>query len=108
MKRSLFVTLSVLIGVCFADVSLNKGVGAPSPPYAPSGTRPQGARLNPPSARYGAPVPQQRHASEIEVTKENVEFSQQVVEVSTDPPAPKNAYLPPPSPAGATKQALVC
>lgn len=93
MKCEFFV-FCVLIGLCFGDVSLNKGVGAPAP-YSPSGSGPAGARLNTPAAKYGPPAQQQRHASEIEVTQEEVEFAQQVVEVSTNPPEPKNAYLPP-------------
>lgn len=99
---------SVLVGLCFSDVSLNKGVNAP---YPASGSGPTGARLNTPAANYGPPpanqygappATQQRQASEIEVTPENVEFAQQVVEVQNRSPA--EGYLPP----AASRNTQVC
>lgn len=60
--------------------------------YAPSGWKPQGARLALPT-EYGPPgqVAQNQNL-EIEITKENIEFAGQLGETTTEP---NNEYLPP-------------
>lgn len=71
------------------DVSLNNGG------YQASGWKPSGPALKLPS-EYGPP-PQ----TEVEVSKENIQFAGQVVSVA---PAPNNAYLPPTTESQRTSQ----
>lgn len=81
MKLFVFIGL---IGVCWAE--------APFQGYPASGWTPSGAKFNLPT-EYGAPQ-QQAGASEIEITKENIEYAGQLGETTTYA-APSNAYLPP-------------
>lgn len=63
--------------------------------YAPSGWKPQGARLMLPT-EYGPPQAQpepQAENLEIEITKENIEYAGQLGETTTVEPS--NEYLPP-------------
>lgn len=93
MKYEIVILFGAFVVYCVADISLNNNG---SPPYPASGWRPKGSNL-PIPGEYGAPPA----PVTVQVSKENVQFAGQVVEIPTTAAEPNNAYLPP-----ATQQQL--
>lgn len=77
--------LSVCVGLCLGETAFNG--------YAPSGWRPQGAQFKLPT-EYGPPSQENLHASEIEITRENIQYAGQLGETTTEADL-YSTYLPP-------------
>lgn len=82
------------MSICFADVSPINGGG--TGPYQSSGWKPSSG----PALVYGPPA---SSPSEVEISKENIQFAGQIQSV-VPAAAPNNAYLSPPSSAAKQSQ----
>lgn len=81
------ILIGAIFGLCYGEAPVFGGA-----PYPASGWKPDGASFKLPT-EYGAPV-QQPHASEIEITQENVVYAGMLGETTTVA-TPSNTYLPP-------------